>query len=100
MEGTIDPDFWPVARTLKSLSPSNGIGGAAACVYHRGRPVIDLWAGTKDEKGTPWTADTVSLSYSTTKGVASTLLHIQADATPFPRYPWRERTRLRSELLA
>jgi len=38
-----------------------------------------LWAGTRDEAGTPWEQDTISLSYSTTKGVASTLLHILVD---------------------
>jgi CubicO group peptidase (beta-lactamase class C family) len=41
--------------------------------------VVDLWAGTRDEAGNPWEANTLSLSYSTTKGVASTLLHVLAD---------------------
>lgn len=95
MEGTIDPDFWPVARTFKSILPADGIGGASVCVYHRGHKVIDLWSGTRDEEGTPWTADTLSLSYSTTKGVASTLMHILADRdqldydAPVARY-WPE----------
>jgi CubicO group peptidase (beta-lactamase class C family) len=79
MEGRIHPDFWPVAKALKAQLPSDGKGGAAVCVYHRGRKVIDLWGGTRDAEGSPWTEDTVSLSYSTTKGVASTLLHILVD---------------------
>ena len=79
MEGRIHPDFWPIAKTLKAQLPADGKGGAAVCVYHRGRKVIDLWGGTRDDNGTPWTPDTVSLSYSTTKGIASTLLHILAD---------------------
>jgi len=49
------------------------------CVYHRGEKVVDLWAGSRNEAGAPWEADTLSFSYSTTKGVASTLLHILAD---------------------
>jgi CubicO group peptidase (beta-lactamase class C family) len=41
--------------------------------------VVDCWAGTRDEEGSPWEAETLSLSFSTSKGVASTLLHILAD---------------------
>ena len=54
-------------------------GGAAVCVYHRGDCVVDLWGGYRDEEGTLWTSDTMAPSFSTTKGVASTLLHIYAD---------------------
>jgi CubicO group peptidase (beta-lactamase class C family) len=79
LNGNVHPDFWDVARVFAGLIPRSGIGGAAVCIYHRGEPVVDLWAGTRDEAGNPWQADTVSLSYSTTKGVASTLLHVLAD---------------------
>lgn len=79
VEGYIHPDFWSVARLFKSLVPSAGPGGAALCIYHRGRKVVDLWGGTVDETGAPWNADTTSMSYSTTKGVVSTLLHVVAD---------------------
>jgi len=79
LQGRVEPDFSEVAAVLRSLVPRSGIGGAAVCVYHRGRVVADLWAGTRDESGSPWEADTISLSYSTTKGVASTLLHILVD---------------------
>ncbi len=76
--GQIHPDFWAVARTLKAQIPDT-CGGAAVCIYHRGEKVVDIWGGTRDEKGTPWEPDTIALSYSTTKGVASTLAHILAD---------------------
>jgi CubicO group peptidase (beta-lactamase class C family) len=79
LNGYVDPDFWKVAQTFRRLIPRSGIGGAAVCVYHHGEKVVDLWAGTRDEDGSPWESDTVSLSYSTTKGVASTLLHVLAD---------------------
>ncbi len=78
-EGYIHPDFWAVARLFKSLVPSPGPGGAALCIYHHGRKVVDLWGGTVDASGAPWRSDTASVSYSTTKGVASTLLHILVD---------------------
>jgi CubicO group peptidase (beta-lactamase class C family) len=79
VEGYIHPDFWSVARLFKSLVPASGHGGAALCIYHRGRKVVDLWGGTTDANGTRWTAETASMSYSTTKGVASTVLHVLAD---------------------
>ncbi|MFN2426636.1 MAG: serine hydrolase domain-containing protein [Candidatus Binatia bacterium] len=79
VEGYIHPDFWPVARLFKSLIPSPGPGGAALCIFHRGLKVVDLWGGTVDATGAAWNADTVSMSYSTTKGVASTLLHKLVD---------------------
>jgi CubicO group peptidase (beta-lactamase class C family) len=41
--------------------------------------VVDIWGGTRDAAGNPWQEDTLSISFSTTKGVASTLLHIYAD---------------------
>jgi CubicO group peptidase (beta-lactamase class C family) len=54
-------------------------GGAAVCVYHRGQCVVDAWGGWRDEAGAPWCADTMAPSFSTTKGVASTALHIMVD---------------------
>ena len=79
LEGTIHPDYAEVASSLRRAIPRTGQGGAAVCVYHRGRCVVDLWGGTRDGEGNPWCEDTVCLSFSTTKGVASTLLHILVD---------------------
>jgi len=79
LEGTIHPDFSAVAKSLRKILPTRGPGGAAACVYHRGEKVVDIWGGTRDAAGSPWEEDTLSISFSTTKGVASTLLHVHAD---------------------
>jgi CubicO group peptidase (beta-lactamase class C family) len=79
LHGSIHPDFSAVARSLRRIIPKKGPGGAAVCVYHRGEKVVDAWGGTRDDRGSPWDADTLSLSFSTTKGVASTLLHLFAD---------------------
>jgi CubicO group peptidase (beta-lactamase class C family) len=49
------------------------------CVYHRGRCVADLWGGVRDRRGRPWLGDTMAPSFSTTKGVAATLVHILVD---------------------
>ena len=79
LEGQVHPDFAGVATALQRILPKKGPGGAAVCVYHRGEKVVDAWGGTKDPEGTPWQEDTLSISFSTTKGVASTLLHVCAD---------------------
>ncbi len=79
LQGLIHPDFQRVARALERQLPRNGRGGAAVCVYHRGEKVVDCWGGSRDEEGHPWQEDTLSLSYSTSKGVASTLMHILVD---------------------
>lgn len=78
VDGWLHPDFTPVARSLRSQLRSYG-GGAAVCVYHRGRCVVDLWGGVRNRLGAPWRADTMAPSFSTTKGVASTLVHIMVD---------------------
>lgn len=52
-------------------------GGGAVAVYHHGEPVVDLWTGKRNWQGDDWQADTMAVSFSTTKGVVSTLLHQQ-----------------------
>lgn len=78
IEGTLHPGFIPVASVLRRQLQSYP-GGAAVCVYHRGQCVVDLWGGTRDRAGNPWEAGTLAPSFSTTKGVASTLLHVMVD---------------------
>ena len=78
LDGQIHPDFQAVEATLRRQL-GNYPGGAAVCVYHRGECVADLWGGTADEEGNLWARDTMAPSFSTTKGVATTLLHIFAD---------------------
>jgi len=79
IEGKIHPDFWSVVKVFRNQLPGRGQGGAALCIYHHGESVVDVWAGSCDENGKRWQSDTVALSYSTTKGVTSTLLHILVD---------------------
>jgi len=75
----IAPGFEPVARAFERLY-TRGPGGGALAVRLRGETVIDLWGGTTDRRGVRrWTPETPALSFSTTKGVASTILHRLAD---------------------
>jgi CubicO group peptidase (beta-lactamase class C family) len=77
--GTTAPEFAPVRRTFAAIVRRGG-GGGALTVRLRGRTVVDLWAGTTDRNRTrPWTPDTLAISFSTTKGIASTVLHRLAD---------------------
>ncbi|MCG8314033.1 MAG: beta-lactamase family protein [Pseudomonadales bacterium] len=79
LQGYVHPDFGKVAETLSGQLPRNRAGGAALTVYHRGQCVVDIWGGTRNRDGDPWRSDTLSMSFSTTKGVAATLIHILAD---------------------
>lgn len=79
LQGYVHPDFGRVANAVSQLIPRNRPGGAALTVYHKGQCVVDIWGGTRNRDGDPWRADTLALSFSTTKGVASTLLHILVD---------------------
>ena len=78
LDGQLHPAFEGVARCLREQLESTP-GGAAVCIYHRGRRVVDLWGGARDKDQRPWLEDTMSPSFSTTKGVASTLLHMMVD---------------------
>jgi CubicO group peptidase (beta-lactamase class C family) len=78
IDGTIHPDFNPVAEALRKQL-SEYPGGAAVCIYRNGECVADLWGGDRDRSGSPWLRDTMAPSFSTTKGVASTLLHMAVD---------------------
>jgi CubicO group peptidase (beta-lactamase class C family) len=78
LDGHVSPGFERVATVLGSILARRP-GGAAVCVHHRGECVVDLWGGSRDARGSPWRADTMAPSFSTTKGVAATLLHVLVD---------------------
>jgi CubicO group peptidase (beta-lactamase class C family) len=78
IQGYCEPDFSGVADVLRRQVRRSG-RGAAVCVYHRGRKVVDLWAGVRNAEGHAWQADTLAMSFSTTKGVVATALHVLAD---------------------
>lgn len=80
VKGEVNPNFGLVAETLaRQLERFVGKNGGAVCVYHRGQSVVDIWCGAKDASGTPWSRDTMALSFSTTKGVTATALHMLVD---------------------
>jgi len=79
LDGNVRPDYADVAASLIRQIPKDQAAGAAVCVYHKGVSVVDIWGGIKDSAGNPWAEDTTAPSFSTTKGVLSTLVHILVD---------------------
>lgn len=95
-QGTVAEGFGAVADAFAANFAEHGDIGGAVCVYHRGRPVVDLWGGLADrEAGRPWEQDTLQLVFSTTKGMAAACIHLLVEQgrldldAPVARY-WPE----------
>ncbi|MFC7446740.1 serine hydrolase domain-containing protein [Rhodococcus daqingensis] len=74
----VDARFLPLADRFFALYRQPHNGGGALTAYVNGELVLDIWAGWAD-RDRRWRRDTVALSFSTGKGVASTVLHRLAD---------------------
>ena len=80
IDGLVHPDFVDVAVRFTGLFRHRDTGGAALAVRHHGEPVVDIWGGYRDlDAAVPWARDTMAMSFSTTKGVAATVIHRLAD---------------------
>src|SRR5690606_12208280 len=77
-EMVIDPRFRAAADRFFERCQTPSDGGGAAAAYLHGGPVLNIWAGWR-AKDRRWTHDTVTLCFSTGKGVASTVIHRLAD---------------------
>ena len=82
VDGEAHPLFAPVVSHFSELFGAQSKGGGALSVRLHGRPVVDVWAGFADRHaGRLWERDSVTICFSTTKGVASTVIHRLADRT-------------------
>jgi CubicO group peptidase (beta-lactamase class C family) len=73
--GTIAAGWEPVRAAFTENFTARGEIGAACAVYQHGRPVVDLWGGTRDlATGAPWLEDTMVLVFSATKGMAAIVM--------------------------
>ncbi|WP_448394367.1 esterase/beta-lactamase LipL [Mycolicibacterium sp. XJ879] len=80
IQGAADANFACSLRAFSQLFPGRRFGGGALAVYLHGEPVVDVWTGYADRRGTEyWTADTGAMVFSVTKGMASTVIHRLAD---------------------
>jgi CubicO group peptidase (beta-lactamase class C family) len=74
IDGTVAPGFEPVREAFVAAFEGRPRMGAALAVLHQGRPVVDLWGGTKDARtDEPWGPDTLTVLFSCTKGLTSIL---------------------------
>ncbi|SEE23975.1 serine hydrolase domain-containing protein [Jiangella alba] len=63
IDGVWEPAYAPVAEVLAELLAEDPSAGAAVAVYVDGRPVVDVWGGAG------WTAETLAVTFSCTKGL-------------------------------
>ncbi|HET9690822.1 MAG TPA: serine hydrolase domain-containing protein [Acidimicrobiales bacterium] len=81
VEGRVAAGWEPVREAFAANFAERGDVGAACAVYLDGSPVVDLWGGVADGRaGRDWSADTMALVYSTTKGLTAVVAHMLAAA--------------------
>jgi CubicO group peptidase (beta-lactamase class C family) len=72
MKGWTARGFEEVAEVFESNFRERAEVGAAFAAYVGGEPVVDLWGGVAEAAaGRSWEEDTMSVVFSTTKGVAA-----------------------------
>lgn len=71
VHGDVDEGYGPVADVFARQLADPKEAGAAITVVRDGRPVVDLWGGTRNRAGAPYEADTMVPVFSTTKGMSS-----------------------------
>ena len=70
---TIDSRFQPVAKLFFEQGSALP-GGSSLAIFQDGKPVLNIWQG-EGNAGKPWDANTTSVIFSCTKGLASILAH-------------------------
>lgn len=79
VHGSCDPQFQQVRQEFERNFRERGEVGASVCVTVHGQTVVDLWGGfARPDAQTPWTAETISIVFSSTKGATALCAHILA----------------------
>lgn len=72
IHGTWHPAFGRAVDAFRENFTEHGEVGAGFCVRRGGEVVVDVWAGLADvTQARPWTADTMAVTFSTTKGLVA-----------------------------
>jgi len=80
VEGTCAERFEPVQAALAAQLASGEELGASIVVNIDGETVVDIWGGFRDEaRSAPWTRDTITNVWSTTKTVTNLAALMLAD---------------------
>lgn len=75
-QGYVDERFQGLAEQFSRMQDARSDqGGAAVAVYFQGQKVVDICTGKKSQTE-DWQTDTLSVCFSTGKGVLATLAHI------------------------
>ena len=75
IQGWVSPGFEPVREQFALNFAKRGELGGACCIYHRGKPVVDLWGGYREpQRQALWEENTMVIVFSTTKGMAAMAL--------------------------
>ena len=77
IHGKVEPGFEPVREEFARNFSERGELGAACAVFWKGRKVVDLWGGVRDDKTrSAWERDTMVPVFSSTKGFAAMTLAV------------------------
>src|SRR5947209_10669196 len=68
--GNCQPEFDAVRAEFERNFVQRNEAGAACCVFHQGKKVVDLWGGERSP-GREWQANTLALTFSVTKGMSA-----------------------------
>lgn len=80
IKGFVAPGFEPVADAFQANFDDGHEVGAAFAVFHRGKPVVDLWGGVADIRtGRPWCENTIQMIFSGTKGLVAGVMLLLLD---------------------
>ena len=75
--GNVTPEFEQVRIEFERNFLDRGEQGAACTIFHRGVKVVDLWGGYRCKRTRkPWTEQTLSLTFSVTKGMAAAVMAV------------------------
>ena len=57
INGYVHPQFERVRTAFSENFTMRGEVGAAVCLYHKGKKIVDLWGGYRDQLASqPWNA--------------------------------------------
>nr|XP_022303590.1 beta-lactamase domain-containing protein 2-like [Crassostrea virginica] len=80
VHGRVHPDFQEVADLYRTNFENGEEFGSTFAAYYEGEPVVDLWGGYADvTTRRPWGEDTLSIIFSSTKGVTALLAALFVD---------------------
>ncbi|RLA43116.1 MAG: hypothetical protein DRR06_12875, partial [Gammaproteobacteria bacterium] len=80
IQGTCAPEFSKVQDAFTANFKDGKEVGASFALAIEGEMVVDIWAGHADgARSKPWEAGTLINTYSTTKGMAATVVGVLAD---------------------